>query len=128
MSTLINCTPHPLRLVLPSGREVELAAATRPARLVGPHLERVLLPVEGEAVEVLVEPPGSGCVALPAPRPDTYFVVSRVVAERCRGRADLLVPATGPGEGAVRDGEGRIVAVTRLKRLLPGTNAQPAPR
>lgn len=119
MPTLVNCTPHPLRVALPSGRTLCLPAAAHPARLVAAAPERTYLALDGEPVEILLEPAGAICVALPCPRPGTRFVVSRVVAERCRHRADLLVPAAGPGEGALRDTEGRVVAVTRLKRLLP---------
>jgi hypothetical protein len=33
-------------------------------------------------------------------------------------RPDVLVPGTGPGDGAVRNDKGHIVAVTRLKRVF----------
>ena len=51
---------------------------------------------------------------LPAPRPDTIYVVSALVAGRCVGRDDVFSPGTGPQDGAVRNERGQIVAVTRL--------------
>ena len=128
--TLRNLTPHPVRLELPSGRPLVLPAAARPARVVAPVPARVVLRLGGEPVPVLLEPPGPALVALPDPRPGVALVVSRAVAERARHRPDLLVPATGPGEGAVRDALGHVVAVTALKRLLPAPERTPrsAPR
>ena len=49
----------------------------------------------------------------------TLYIVSSLVglAAAGSGRADLLVPGTGPGDGAIRDGNGHIVAVTRFKHV-----------
>jgi hypothetical protein len=41
---------------------------------------------------------------LPAPQNGVYLIVSRVVAEAARGRADLIIP-----DEAVRDARGRII-------------------
>ena len=51
---------------------------------------------------------------LPAPQPDTIYVVSALVAGRCIGRPDVFSPGTGPNDGTIRDEAGRIKAVTRL--------------
>jgi hypothetical protein len=56
--------------------------------------------------------------------PDTVYIVSLVVATRLRqARLDnghivcLIVPGTGPTDGAERDSTGRVTAVTRFLRI-----------
>jgi hypothetical protein len=44
------------------------------------------------------------------------YVVGTMVAARAGDRGDVVSPGTGPADGAVRDADGRIVAVTRLVR------------
>ena len=127
MPTLRNLTPHPICLVLPSGRPVLLAPAGLVARVVTAASETQTLHVEDEAVEVVVETLGDAAVLLPSPQAGVVWVVSRAVAERAPERTDLVVPATGPGEGAVRDEAGGVVAVTRLKRFRRGLPTLPAP-
>lgn len=51
---------------------------------------------------------------LPVAETDTLIIVSAMVGAAST-RADLLVPGTGPADGAIRE-NGQIVAVTRLKR------------
>jgi hypothetical protein len=50
--------------------------------------------------------------------PWTMYIVSLVVARHpdVVGRYDVVCPGTGPNDGAIRDEQGRIVAVTRLIR------------
>jgi len=121
---LVNLTRHCLRLVLPDGQTRELPASGRVAFVVAPAPRRwaCSMRIGGAppiAVEVLDEPSSPRYVALPAPRPGVAYLVSARVAEACGGRDDLLTPATDPGEGAVRDGQGCVVAVARLKRFRP---------
>lgn len=126
MATLVNCTPHPIRIVLPSGRTLELPAAAHPARLIAPPARSTALAVNAETVEVLVEAPPHETEDLPAPRPGTYYLVSSLLAAAHAGRPDLLAPATGPDDGALRDDAGRICAVTRLRRYVGIPIHQPA--
>lgn len=51
-------------------------------------------------------------VDLPEPEIGTLFIVSRVIAEACPDRADLLVP-----DNLVRDGAGRVVGCRSLARI-----------
>jgi hypothetical protein len=57
---------------------------------------------------------------LPEPLSGCVFIVSGMVASALAqqgvSRPDVLVPGTGPNDGAVRDNSGRIVGVTRLVR------------
>jgi len=53
---------------------------------------------------------------LPEEKEGTIYIVSSMVAQACRDtRHDLVSPDTSP-ESAVRDSDGRIVAVRRLQR------------
>lgn len=56
---------------------------------------------------------------LPEPQADTYFIVSSLVLEALRkegsNRTDVIAPDTGPT--AIRDEQGRIVAVRRFVTL-----------
>lgn len=56
---------------------------------------------------------------LPDPVEGTTYVVSLVVLQACPDRRDLVAPGTGPQDGAYRDPDGKIVAVTRFVRLAP---------
>lgn len=62
-----------------------------------------------------------GIVDLVSPREGVFVIVSAMVADAIvtagMNRPDVLVPGTGPKDGAIRDAEGRLVAVTRLKRI-----------
>lgn len=118
MTTLVNCIPHPVRIVLPSGRALELPPALRPARLVIPTPRHATLCLDGEAVDILEAPPPHRTAGLPAPRPGTYYLVSTLLAAAHPERPDLLAPATGPDDDALRDADGRITGVTRLRRYL----------
>jgi len=54
------------------------------------------------------------------PEPGLVYIVSAMVGAALReagvSRPDVLCPGTGPQDGAIRDPEGRIQAVTRLIR------------
>ena len=119
---LVNLTRHAINLVLPGGQAIEIPPSGRVAFVVAPAPRRWICPIQVGSdpptpVEVLDEPSMPRRVALPSPRPGVAYLVSARVAEACPGRADLLTPATGPGEGALRDTQGRVTAVTRLKRF-----------
>lgn len=53
---------------------------------------------------------------LPAPKPNTVYVVSGLVlhALKLRGeaRSDVVAPATGPRDNALRNANGHVLAVT----------------
>ena len=102
---LVNLTPHPVVVRWDSG-EVSLPSE---------GLVRVEEESEnaGEVAGVPVSfvRPGR-LVGLPEPTPNTYYVVSRIVAQAAVERDDLLFPF-----GEIRDANGRIVAVAGLGRF-----------
>lgn len=61
-----------------------------------------------------------GVAGHPGTRPGTFFIVSAIVGAALHAsgstRTDVLCPGTGPADGAVRNEQGHIVAVTRLVR------------
>ena len=116
MITIINCTPH--SIIMLSSNNVTFNSSTR-------HYD-----IDGEAVVVKTYEP-SGILPrckqeeelignitghlifrmsfgevenLPEPKPDTYYIVSALVAQACPERDDLLIPAH-----QVRDNEGKII-------------------
>ena len=104
----MNLTPHPITIrcadgdmvIEPSGHVARVATVEEDAgNIVGvPTIRRTLGDVEG----------------LPDPQDGTVYIVSSMVLSAVRGRDDVVAPDTGPT--AVRDDDGRIVAVTRLVR------------
>ena len=59
---------------------------------------------------------------LPEVQPGTAFIVSGMVLSALKEagstRGDVFAPATSPADGAVRDDDGRITAVTKLDGLI----------
>ncbi len=99
-----NLTPHTIILRAPDGSETSIPASGQLARvetaetLTGSHLG---LPVISRVLGAVAGLPDSGAV-----------LVSAMVLAACPGRPDTYAPDTGPT--AIRDTQGRIVAVTRL--------------
>jgi len=112
MMRLVNCTPHSItiadkdgnviRTIEPSGHIARVAVEQREVGTVDgiPVVESVFGQVEG----------------LPDPEPGVVYIVSTptMLAARQMGRTDVVSPDTGPS--AVRDEQGRIVAVRRFQR------------
>ena len=99
---IVNLTPHAITIIgktpitIPPSDTVARCAVTR--HQVGsvngiPVNRSVFGTVEG----------------LPDPQPDTYYIVSAVVAQACPDRNDLLIP-----DDTVRDEQGRIIGCRAL--------------
>lgn len=112
MKTLINLTPHPLNIYGPNG-VIELPASGQLARV------RSSTTVIGEVNEIpVIRPEYQDITGLPAPAPNTIYLVSNVIltALRSQGthRGDVVAPATGPNDGCIRNGAGQVQGVTRF--------------
>ena len=110
---LVNLTPHAIVL-----RGVDGDVTVPPSGTVA-RVSTVPGVDSGDSaggVPIFTSPSFGEVEGLPAPSTDTMYIVSALVLARCAGRTDVLGPGTGPQDGAVRDVEGRIVAVTRLIR------------
>ena len=110
MATIINKTPHQLNLIV-ADREITIEPTLPPAR-VSENCKRIAtLAVEG--IEVAVTQKTYGEIEnLPDPEPDTYYVVSALVAGRVPDREDVLVTSC-----PVRDEGGRIIGCRELGHI-----------
>lgn len=102
---IVNMTPHTINVVLPNGRTEEFTSE---------GVARVSTKEEVIAYynEIPVVKTISGTVeGLPEPQKDTVYIVSMVTLKALDGkRNDCVAPNTSP-QGAIRDGQGKIVAV-----------------
>lgn len=110
----VNLTPHPIVLRAVTGTDTVLGPSGQVARVSSTPGEDVILP--GVPVPVRGAPTWGAVENLPAPSHGIMYIVSGLVAGRCAGRHDVVAPGTGPNDGAIRNRDGHIVAVTRLVR------------
>ena len=116
--TLINLTPHRIVLHHTDGRRVDVPPSGQRARVVFDAVEAEAVEIGGVAFPVSDERTPGHAEGVPPPVAGTIYLVSSPVAAALTGRPDVYVPATGPDDGAIRNAEGHVVAVTRLKRYV----------
>lgn len=125
MATIINMTPHTINLYLITDCEETVKGTYKTLTLKEGVKPLMVYPSQGVAraasskelvytinnipvyTTVYGEPEG-----LPEPVPNTYFIVSAITAQAAKGRHDLIIV-----DGAVRDGEGKIVGCTAFGRI-----------
>lgn len=117
---VINLTPHPIVLRSPSGEDTVVEPSGTIARVATVPGEDTGTVVGGVPVHA-ADRPGE-VTGLPDPQEDTIVIVSGLVgaalaADGHKCRSDIVVPGTGPADGAIRNERGHIVAVTRLKAV-----------
>jgi hypothetical protein len=113
---IINLTPHPINLRAADGSDTIIPASGTVARVTS--TPGTATSVAGVPVPVYGRDSYGEVTGLPAPSEGTFLIVSALVGGAVAGtRDDVLVPGTGPADGAIRDDAGRIIAVTRLKRV-----------
>lgn len=101
---VINLCPHDLHVLHANGLRTVLPRAEKPARCMVESVRDGELTLNGQTVPIHVSRFGA-VYDLPDPRPDTYFVVSRPVAEACDHlRTDVLVV-----DDIVRSSDGTII-------------------
>jgi hypothetical protein len=111
VTQLINLTPHPVRIVGPDNELIaQLPGAALPARRTEQTRQVGLLALGGTSVPLLTVRYGP-IHDLPGPQPNVVYVVSRLVADACPGRDDLVVPAD-----LVRDPDGTPIGCRALAR------------
>lgn len=110
---LINLTPHTIILRASNGTEYGLVPCGTVARV--SSAPGALETIPGCPVPVAAPATWGEIVDLPAPWAGRLYIVSALVAQRAQ-RPDVVSPGTGPADGAIRDTEGRVIAVTRLVR------------
>lgn len=118
MATIINLTPHAITLL--DSTNTVFDPKSRSYKIEGEVVVKATIPPSGEVArcsmteEVVGEVNSTPLVkntygqieGLPDPQPDTYYIVSALVATAA-GRPDLLIPSR-----MVRDNEGKILGCT----------------
>ena len=96
--TIINCTPHSVLIasetIEPSGMVPRVSSS-----------EPVVIGSIGN-IPVFSNPTFGAVTGLPEPVEGVYLIVSKMVADACPNRKDLLL-----GYGAIRDEKGNIVGM-----------------
>ena len=105
---LVNLTPNAVNIVLEDGASLNIAPSGVVARCTQSDVNVGLVCTDGIAIPLTKT--SFGDVSLPAPDPDTLFIVSRLVATAAN-RDDLVVP-----NGIVRDDDGNIIGCKSLSR------------
>lgn len=107
---LVNLTPHPI-IIRPEGGDEMIIP---PSGVVARVATTACVVAEIGGIPIVATRYGA-VEGLPEPAPETLYITSSLVAQAAasEGRVDVVAPDTGPT--AVRDEEGRIVAVRRLQ-------------
>jgi len=109
-TALVNLTPHEIVVRREDGSELRIPPSGVVARVTA-----TAEPVGTLAGVPVVSTRYGEIEDLPAPRGGVQYIVSSLVRMAAPERADLVSPDTGP-ESAIRDDDGRIVAVRRFTR------------
>lgn len=110
---IVNLTPHALNIMPsgPTGPVVTIPPSGLVARCEVDREQVDTVTVDG--ITIPVNQTQFGTVSdLPAPRPDTIYVVSALVAQRVPGRRDVYIV-----DDAVRDDQGRIIGARALAHV-----------
>ena len=108
MNTIVNLTPHEVNFIGEDGSVIMTVAPSGQLARVSARTVKTgdwdNLPItETEFGEV---------EGLPAPEPGTVYLVSSLVAQRCKSRKDVFIP-----NESVRDANGRIIGCKSLGRI-----------
>lgn len=119
MTIFVNLTPHAINIADAAGDIIKTFPASGDVARCGPPAAQPALPVDGIPLVQVSAAPGP-VVGLPAPAPETMYIVSGMVA--CHpdvvGRTDVVSPGTGPDDTPVRNDKGHIVAVRRFRQTV----------
>ncbi|KKU03364.1 MAG: hypothetical protein UX06_C0042G0005 [Candidatus Giovannonibacteria bacterium GW2011_GWA2_45_21] len=110
-----NLTPHTVGFQMPDGQILTFPSEGLARVDVLPGEAREIKLWNGQTMPVNPPVKYGAVVGLPEPDGETVFIVSLIVITQpsVAGRTDVIAPATGPKDGAIRDAGGQIAAVTR---------------
>ncbi len=118
MATIRNLTPHAITLAPEGAERITIQPEAEPARVAASPGKLGAVP--GLPVPVAAPTVYGQITGLPESADGVYYIVSALVGAGLRAsgstRTDVLCPGTGPGDGAIRNEAGHIIAVTRLVR------------
>lgn len=107
---VVNMTPHDI-VFLNGDQQVVIKASGMLARVSTETVRTGEVSVNGMAIPT-TETRFGEVEGLPAPEEGTIFIVSSLVAQRCRNRSDIFIP-----NESVRDDKGRIIGCRSLGRV-----------
>lgn len=99
---IVNCTPHPITIILPDGEKKVFEASGIVPRVQMETVETNY--INGIPVKHVKYGIPTG---IPESTPETVYIVSAMVAQAC-DRDDIVAPDTG---AAIRDEKGNIIGV-----------------
>lgn len=109
---IINLTPHSITFVSDDGTSIMTVPASGAVARVSVETVVMGLVDVGEIQIPITGTTYGEIEGLPAPQDGTIYVVSSLVAQRCRDRKDVFIP-----NESVRDENGRIVGCRSLGRV-----------
>ena len=113
---IINLTPHAITFYMENPEEHTMSEllTVQPSGQVARVTAKTVVIHEGlPGLPIPVTATEYGEVeGLPAPEEDTIYIVSSIVAQRCRDRDDVFIP-----NESVRDADGRIIGCLSLGRV-----------
>lgn len=119
-TTMRNLTPHPVTFSAAIDGIPQMITLQPEPKLCRVETESHIAGMIDGAVPIQCQTYGE-IKNLPDPQPNTVYVVSGLVlhALRIRGdtRADVIAPATGPRDNAMRNPQGHVIAVTTFNCL-----------
>jgi hypothetical protein len=104
---IINCTPHDVNIYLDENTTIVLPKCESPARCTTSNV--YLGDFDGIPIYHVVY---EDVINLPNPEVGTIYVVSAIVAQAVKNRADVFAPDSGTS--ALRNSNGQIIAVRNL--------------
>lgn len=104
---IVNLTPHDVTIVTDSGN-ITIEASGEVARCEAFTINDGGIIIDGIDIPITSTEMGK-VTGLPEETEGTCYIVSRVVAEACKDRSDLLIP-----NESVRDSSGRIIGCKSL--------------
>jgi len=109
---IVNCTPHPIK-ILKVGIQIEFPPEEISARCI--QSTKVVETVEDINSGILFSLTATTygeVIGLPDPEEGTHYIVSKIVAERCKKRKDLLIP-----NGVQVDSKGNVTGCISLSKF-----------
>jgi hypothetical protein len=109
---LINLTPHAIHFVDENGNTVLTVEPSGKLARVTTKIVQTGQRRFGDVVLPITETEFGEVEGLPDPEEGTIYLVSSLVAQRCKDRGDVFIP-----NESVRDSEGRIIGCRSLGRI-----------
>lgn len=105
---LVNLTPHAVNIVTAEGDPI---ITVEPSGILARVSSSTVVVGDLDGIPITATKYGE-VEGLPAPEPGKVYIVSSLVAQRCKGRDDVFIP-----NESVRDDKGRIVGCKSLGRV-----------